>query len=70
LVFGAPASATFSGAGNPPPSPVSKPKPPMRAELLAKALKSCRKQHPKSKKRRQACERTAHRRYAAKTRQK
>lgn len=66
-VFGAPASATFSGAGNlAPPSPaVVKPKPKtaaqLKAEKLAKALKTCRKE--KSKKKRASCEASAQKKY-------
>ncbi len=74
-VFGAPASATFSGAGNlAPPSPaVVKPKPKTAAQLkagkLAKALKTCRKE--KSKKRRASCEASAQKKYGvAKPRKK
>jgi hypothetical protein len=72
-VFGAPASATFSGAGNVTPASVStktvKPKAKAkakketaaqrRAEQLAKALKAC----SKSKRKRSACERQARARY-------
>ena len=65
-IFGAPASATFSGPGNPIPPPASKPKVPTRAELLARALKSCRKRFAKSKARRRSCERQARKRHAAK----
>jgi hypothetical protein len=66
-VFGVPASATFSGAGNLAPLPVpvvAKPKPRMlsRAEKLALALKACRKK-PKGK--RVGCERQARRAYGA-----
>ena len=63
-VFGAPASATFSGPGNPAAPPQAKPKakPLTRAQKLTKALKACRKDRKKAK--RQACERAAHRRYA------
>jgi sugar lactone lactonase YvrE len=48
-IFGAPASSTFSGAGNiaptsaPPSAPKPKAKPPTRAQRLAKALAACRK---------------------------
>jgi hypothetical protein len=62
-IFGAPASASFSGAGN-----VSLPKgktaAQVRAEQLAKALRACRKK--KSRHRRHACERKAHRAYGVK----
>ncbi len=66
-VFGAPASATFNGAGNlAPPSPaVVKPKPKtaaqLKAEKLAKALKTCRKE--KSKTKRASCEASAQKKY-------
>jgi WD40-like Beta Propeller Repeat len=67
--FGAPASATFSGAGNVSPStsgaPVKpKPKPLTRAQKLTRSLKACRME--KSHKKRAACERQARKRYAAK----
>jgi hypothetical protein len=67
-IFGPPASATFTGPGNlaQPPAPVVKPKKPTRAELLAKALKTCHKRYPKSKQRRGACERQARAKYGAK----
>jgi hypothetical protein len=64
-----PASQTFTGAGNltPPPvaSPISKGKTAaqVRAERLAKALKLCRSKHGQKRK---ACERAAHKAYAAK----
>jgi DNA-binding beta-propeller fold protein YncE len=68
-IFGAPASATFSGAGNiTPPTPASKA--PTKAQLLTKALSSCRAKHKgsseKAKKSRKACEAEARRRYGAK----
>jgi hypothetical protein len=62
-LFGAPPSATFSGTGNlAPPAPAAT-KPLTRAQKLTAALSSCRKQYKRSKKRRAACERTAHKRY-------
>jgi sugar lactone lactonase YvrE len=64
--FSAPASSTFSGAGNPTPpaAPIVKPKAkPTRAQQLAKALQACKK---KPKRKRAACERQAHKRYGAK----
>jgi hypothetical protein len=66
--FGAPASATFSGAGNV--APVPKPravsvKSLTRAQKLARALKSCVK-HDKSRRKRATCERQANKRYGAK----
>jgi hypothetical protein len=59
-----PGSSVFSGPGNLVPSitapPIEKPKPPTRAQKLAKALKACAK---KPKKRRRACRAQARRRY-------
>ena len=63
-LFGAPASATFSGPGNAPPSsPPSKPVVRLltRAQKLAAALRVCRKGHARS--RRVSCERAARKRY-------
>jgi hypothetical protein len=54
-IFGAPASATFSGAGNVPPSgstPAVKRRSLSRAQKLARVLRACRK---KPRKRRPAC---------------
>jgi DNA-binding beta-propeller fold protein YncE len=70
-VFGAPASATFSGLGNiialtPPPSPTKL----TNAQRLSKALKGCRSKHKGSKKRRKSCERQARRRYPVKATKK
>ena len=66
-VFGAPASATFSGPGNTSPTPPAKPKPPtsteVRAKHLSTALKQCRKDEKKA--RRESCERRARRKYGA-----
>jgi hypothetical protein len=62
-LFGAAPSETFSGAGNVAPAPVVAPKPPTRLQQLSKALASCRKRYGHSKKRRAACERTAHKHY-------
>ena len=63
--FGAPASATFSGAGNitPPTGGGAAPRSLSGAQKLARALKACRK---KDRKQRAVCERKARRRYAAK----
>jgi DNA-binding beta-propeller fold protein YncE len=66
-IFGAPASATFSGPRNvisEPAARARKAKPPTRAQLLRRALAACHKHHPRSRQRRSACERQAHRRYA------
>jgi hypothetical protein len=73
-VFGAPASATFSGPGNqasaPPLAPVFAPapaKPLTRAQKLTKALQACRRKHGSK---RAACERQARKRYGAKPKAK
>jgi hypothetical protein len=66
-VFGAPASATFSGAGNitqPGPGTGVKARSLTRAQQLAQALRACRKK--KEKARRRVCEAQARGRYAAK----
>jgi DNA-binding beta-propeller fold protein YncE len=67
-IFGAPPSATFSGAGNlTPTAPKAvvqrKAKPPTRAQKLAKALKVCKK---KPRRERAACKTQAKRKYARK----
>ncbi len=64
-LFGAPPSATFSGAGNLPP-PAGKPasKPLTRAQKLAKALKACHKK--KNRRKRAACESQTRKSYGAK----
>jgi hypothetical protein len=63
--FGAPASATFVGLGNPGGSesnpPPVKPKALTRAQKLTKALKGCRAKHDRHE--RLACEKQARRRY-------
>jgi hypothetical protein len=60
-VFGVPASATLSGAGNDVPGSTKQAVRPLtRAQKLAKALKACRR---KPKKKRRACERQARRSY-------
>jgi hypothetical protein len=68
-IFGAPASETFSGAGNPSTqAPVkAKAKALTRAQKLKKALAACKKK-PKAK--RAACRRAAQRRYGAKKKSK
>ena len=67
-VFGAPSSATFSGAGNLAPQPeakaAAKPKPLTRAQQLSKALKVCAK---KSKRKRPACIKSAKQKYGRAT---
>jgi hypothetical protein len=64
-IFGNPSSATFSGAGNVVPlaAPSVKPKSLTRAQLLANALKAC-KRRPKVK--RAGCRANAHSEYGAK----
>lgn len=65
-VFGAPASSTFSGAGNVlslPPKPSVTSRHITRKQMLARALKNCRKM--KKKKSRTICERRANMRYGA-----
>lgn len=64
-LFGAPSSATFSGAGNISPSagPVMRKAGPAQAKKLASALKDCKK---KPKRKRAVCERRARKRYGAK----
>jgi DNA-binding beta-propeller fold protein YncE len=62
-IFGAPASATFSGPGNlAPPPPKKKTAEEIRKERLAKALKACHAR--KNKHKRKACEKAARKRYA------
>ncbi len=68
--FGAPASATFSGAGNVTPSAAgpaaqSRSKPLTRAQKLARALAQCRKRDGARRGRRVVCERQARKRYGA-----
>jgi WD40-like Beta Propeller Repeat len=66
-IFGSPSSATFSGPGNATPpvaatvTPKKKTAAELRAEKLAKALKSCRTK--KDKQKRQACEKQARAKY-------
>ncbi len=63
-IFGAPASATFSGAGNVTgavSAPVVGSRSLTRAQKLTRALRACRKRRGK---RRRVCERAAHRAYA------
>ena len=62
-IYGAPASATFSGAGNVvvQPNPIVRPRSLTRAQRLATALKGCRK---KPKRKRAVCEKQARKRYA------
>jgi DNA-binding beta-propeller fold protein YncE len=72
--IGASGSAAFSGAGNLVPAPPKQEvralrassKPLTRAQKLTKALQACRKQHPRAKKKRQACEAHAMKLYGPK----
>jgi hypothetical protein len=57
-IFGAPPSTTFSGVGNPIPSPAVRPL--TRAQKLAQALKLCRRE---AKRKRRSCETRAKRLY-------
>jgi hypothetical protein len=63
-IFATPASVTFSGTGNYPPPPPTKPKVETKSEKLAKALKVCHKDKKKAK--RQKCEKAAKKKYSAK----
>ncbi len=64
LIFGTPASGTFSGPGNVSPPPAgAKPKQ-TRAQKLAAALRLCRRKHSRPKRAR--CERQARAKYGAK----
>jgi hypothetical protein len=65
-VLSTPASASFLGAGNlvPPPPVVVKPKSLTRAQKLANALKACKKEKKKAKRKR--CEASARGKYGAK----
>jgi len=66
-IFGAPASATFSGLGNVSAPAPSAPAPLTNKQKLAKALSACRHKYKKQKKRRLGCERKAHKRYATRS---
>jgi hypothetical protein len=59
-VFAAPSSATFAGVGNLASAPTGNPKPLTRAQQLARALKTCRKQPRKN---RVTCDARARKRY-------
>ncbi len=80
-VFGAPASATFSGPGNvapPPPKPATSSTPPCssssgapsgkcsKKQNLGKALATCKRKYPHNKKKRSTCEATARHKYTPK----
>ncbi len=67
-IFGAPASATFQGPGNPPPPAPAVRKEETKSQKLAKALKACHAKKDKHK--RKACERAARRKYGAKAKAK
>jgi hypothetical protein len=66
-IFSTPASSTFTGSGNYPPATSTQGivKTPTRAQKLAKALRTCRRD--RSKKKRTACEKQARARYGAKS---
>ncbi len=72
--FAAPASSTFAGPGNTPKQGSaasrilvrSTPKPPTRAQKLAKALKRCRSRYKHARARRAKCERAARKTYKVK----
>jgi hypothetical protein len=59
--FDAPSSSSFTGAGNPSSIQSSVSKPASRGQLLAKALRVCRKKHARGRRRR--CEADARHRY-------
>jgi hypothetical protein len=61
-LFGAPASATFSGVGNLAPQPEAKPAAKPKPQKLAKALKAC---HAKKGKKRASCEKQARKQYGS-----
>jgi virginiamycin B lyase len=73
-VFGAPSSSTWSGAGTFTPALPAKQqvkgvktsKPLTRTQQLARALESCDKQHPRSNRKRRACEAYARKHYRPK----
>jgi DNA-binding beta-propeller fold protein YncE len=69
-IFGSPASAQFSGPGNPAPVPQVKPKVTVltRAQKLAAALKACKKDRLKST--RVGCEKQAKKKYGVKPKAK
>ncbi len=67
-IFGAPASATFEGPGNPPPAPLGAKKGETKPQKLAKALRACHAKKDKHK--RKACERAARKKYGAKAKAK
>jgi hypothetical protein len=67
-VLGAPASATLEGAGNltlEMTKPTIKAKPLTQAQTLSKALRTCKKRHPRSRASRERCERSARKRYGS-----
>lgn len=69
-IFGAPASATFSGIGNPSPATATvkvKAKPLTRVQKLSVALKGCTR---KPKRQRKGCRAAAHRRYGVNAKSK
>jgi hypothetical protein len=62
-IYGAPSSATFSGAGNLSPPAGGKGSHATRTQTLVRALKACRKRKPQA--RRMACVRQARKRYGS-----
>jgi hypothetical protein len=70
-IFGSPASATFSGAGNVAPAPsssVAKSKSLTKEQKLTAALKTCKRDRAKG--RRESCEKQARKRYGTKAKAK
>jgi hypothetical protein len=63
-LFGAPASATFSGPGNPPPGTPAKVL--TKAEELSKALGTCKSRYKKQPSKRSKCEAAARKRFGTK----
>jgi hypothetical protein len=60
-----PSSSTITGTDDAERAPPGKPRVETKAEKLTKALSTCRKKYKKSKKRRRACEKQAHKVYGA-----
>ena len=65
-IYGAPASATFSGPGNLTPPAPAVVKPLTRAQELSKALSSCKSRYKKQPKKRAQCEAAARKKFGAK----
>lgn len=64
-IFGPGPSETPSGTGNAPFTAKLAPRPLSRAQQLARALRGCRRQHLRSRRRRAICERRARKHYSA-----